>query len=81
MSVPEPPPCPYCTSSSFAFLARAKIDVTSDAKVGFGNVLNPEVSLLVCRGCGHTAWFLRDHEQTLQGIKHEARTASPKGYR
>ena len=81
MSVPEPSPCPYCTSSSFAFIGRAKIELTSDAKVGFGNVLNPEISLLVCRGCGHAAWFLRDHEQTLEGIKHDRLTAPQKGYR
>ena len=63
-------------------IARASLEVLSDAKVGWGNALNPEVSLLVCRGCGHVAWFLCDPKKTLEGITHYDRAASPtKAYR
>ncbi len=81
MSAPEPPPCPYCSSASFAWIDRAILNLTSDLKIGFGNVLKPEVSLLACRGCGHVAWFLRDHDKTLAGIQCEPVTASQKVYR
>lgn len=52
-----------------------------DAKVGFGNVLTPKVSLLVCKGCGHTAWFMREPTQQLQEVRHDVRSVPTTGYR
>ncbi|MEZ4407121.1 MAG: hypothetical protein R3A52_11665 [Polyangiales bacterium] len=74
-------PCPYCGSMSFAWIERASVELCSDAKVGFGNVLNPTVSLMVCEGCGHTAWFMREPATMLEGIKHERRSVPVTGYR
>jgi hypothetical protein len=74
-------PCPYCGSASFAFLDRGTVEILSDAKVGFGNVLQPEISLLICKGCGHTAWFMRDHAKTIASVKHEVRAVPTGTYR
>jgi len=74
-------PCYHCGSRTFSFIATARIELVSDEKIGWGNVLNPEVSLLVCTGCGHTAWFMRAHEKLLEGIKCETRTVPEQQYR
>ncbi len=77
--IPPRHPCPYCGSSRFALIEQGTIEVLSDAKVGFGNVLHPVISLLVCEGCGHTAWFMVDHPKMLRGVKHTTLVARPGG--
>lgn len=74
-------PCPWCGSTSFAWIERGKFELTCDAKISSGNVLNPEVSLLVCEGCGHTGWFMREHARQLADIKHKTLTVPVTGYR
>ena len=74
-------PCYHCGSRLFSFIKRGRFELVSDQKVGFGNVLNPEVALLVCNGCGHTAWFMRDHAEFLEGIQCESRTVPEEQYR
>ena len=74
-------PCYHCGSRTFSFIKTATIELVSDEKVASGNVLNPEVALLVCNGCGHTAWFMRDHQTMLEGVQCETRTVPHDGYR
>ncbi len=74
-------PCYHCGSRTFSFISKARIELVSDQKVGWGNVLNPQLSLLVCNGCGHTAWFLRDHAEFLEGVQCETRTVPAEEYR
>lgn len=74
-------PCYQCGSASFSWIERARVEIVSDAKIAAGNVLNPEVSLLVCNGCGHTAWFMRDHQEMLEGVLCETRSVAPEKYR
>lgn len=81
MPKPTPNPCPYCRATRFAWIDEAKIEVVSDAKIGFGNVIHLQVSLLACRGCGHAAWFLRDHEEQLEKIEFDERRAPDEAYR
>ena len=81
MPVPNPVACPYCRAKRFAFIDRARIELVSNAKVGSGNVLTPELSLLVCLGCGHTGWFLRDHGEQLEQVIFEERRAPDESYR
>ena len=67
---PPSAPCPWCASTTFAWLRTATFELLSDEKLKWGNVLHPEVGLLICEGCGHTAWFLQGHTRLLAEVKH-----------
>lgn len=73
--------CPYCGSMTFGWIERASVELVCNAKIDAGNVINPTVSLLVCEGCGHTAWFMREPEKMLQTVRHEVRSVPVTGYR
>jgi hypothetical protein len=74
-------PCPWCGSAAFARIKTVNLETTCDAKIGWGNVLYPKMSLLICQGCGHTAWFLNDHAAMLAEVKHEVLQVPVTGYR
>jgi hypothetical protein len=74
-------PCGYCGSRHFSWIERARVKLTSHRKISLGDELEPVISILVCNGCGHTAWFMADHKGFLADMRCEPRTVPEDAYR
>lgn len=65
-------PCYHCGSTRFGVIDKAWFELLSDAKVKFGNVMHPDLTVVVCTGCGETRFFSKPGKDNLLELcKHE----------